>query len=167
MVYQQLYPQVLRFLQGMLPRNADTADLAQEVFLRLHRRWPDEGSTAGQEGAVRFWVFRVAKNIAINELNRRGVRERLQFWIRPRDPQPDPHESYERQESAMRIRAGLERLPPHQKAVLLLREWENLTYDEIAQSLGVSVAKVKSDLFRARQRLREEVQRQVSREESI
>ncbi|HEX7831780.1 MAG TPA: RNA polymerase sigma factor [Thermoanaerobaculia bacterium] len=144
--YAQHYPGVLRFVRGMLGARGDAADVAQETFLRLHAQRPDASE-------VRFWLFRVARNLAINELRRVSIRERLAHLIAfspPRDPQALTIAEEERR----RLGDALAKLPADQRAALLLREWEGLSYDEIASTAGCSVAKVKSDLFRARQTLR-------------
>ena len=139
--YAAFHPQVLRFLRGMLAGRGDAADLAQEVFLRLHQ----SGDGAPEGERVRFWLFRVARNLAINELRRHSIRERLRAFVRPFGKSEDPHE---------RVEIGGEPLLYGNRAALLLCEWEEMSYDQIAATLDVSVAKVKSDIFRARQTLR-------------
>lgn len=144
--YAQHYPGVLRFVRGMLGTRGDANDIAQETFLRLHTHAP-----AASE--LRFWLFRVARNLVLNELRRFSLRERLAHRIAlpaPRDPQQLTIAEEERR----RLGIALAKLPPDQRAALLLREWEGLSYDEIAAANECSVAKVKSDLFRARQTLR-------------
>lgn len=144
--YAQHYAGVLRFVRGMLGARGDAADVAQETFLRLHAQRPDAAE-------VRFWLFRVARNLAINELRRVSIRERFAHLIAfasPRDPQALTLAEEERR----LLGEALATLPADQGAAFLLREWEGLSYDEIASTANCSVAKVKSDLFRARQSLR-------------
>lgn len=148
--YDAFHPHVLRFLRGMLGGRGDAADLAQEVFLRLHA----SGEAAPEGERVRFWLFRVARNLAMNELRRVSVRERLKSFIRPFTGAEDPHARLEHDETRRALMAALARLRPAHRAALLLREWEEMSYEEIAATLDVSVAKVKSDIFRARQSLR-------------
>lgn len=148
--YAAFHPQVLRFLRGMLGGRGEAADLAQEVFLRLHAS--GEGGPEGER--VRFWLFRVARNLALNELRRASARERLRAFLRPFVSVDDPHARVERDERQRRLQRELARLRPDHRAALLLCEWEEMRYDEIAATLDVSVAKVKSDIFRARQALR-------------
>ena len=148
--YATFHPQILRFLRGMLAGRGDAADLAQEVFLRLHA----SGEAAPQGERVRFWLFRVARNLALNELQRNSIRERLRAFIRPFATADDPHERIERDERTRRLQREIARLRPDHRAALLLCEWEEMSYDQIAVTLDVSVAKVKSDIFRARQALR-------------
>jgi len=151
LAYAHHYPQVERFLRGMLAGRGDAPDLAQEVFLRLHARGP----AAAGEAQVRFWLFRVARNLALNELRRWTLRDAMRPLLALlAAPQPTPHDALVRDEDRRRLLAHLAKLSADQRAALLLREWEEMSYDEIAATLEVSVAKVKSDLFRARQALR-------------
>ena len=89
-----------------------------------------------------------------HEARRAGLGRRLLALLPGVRREPDPHERLERSEETRRVVAALERLPAHRRAALLLREQEGLTYDEIAGVLGVSLAKVKVDIFRARTALK-------------
>ena len=149
-VYATFHPQVLRFLRGMLAGRGDAADLAQEVFLRLHA----SGDAAPEGERVRFWLVRVARNLAINELRRVSIRERLRALIRPFTAAEDPHVRAERDQMRRLVANHVAKLSSDHRAALLLCEWEEMTYEQIAVTLDVSVAKVKSDIFRARQALR-------------
>jgi len=149
--YATFHPQIVRFLRGMLAGRGDASDLAQEVFLRLHA----SGSAAPEGERVRFWLFRVARNLAINELRRVSIRDRLRAFIRPfAAHDDDPHERVIESERRRLVAKHLAQLRPDHRAALLLCEWEEMSYEDIAVTLDVSVAKVKSDIFRARQSLR-------------
>lgn len=147
--YEAFHPQIARFLRGMLSGRGDAADIAQEVFLRLHAN-----PAAVERETLRFWLFRVARNLALNELRRVTVRDRLRAFIRIATPDDDPHTRIERDEQRRLVLAHLARLRPDHRAALLLCEWEEMTYDQIALTLGITIAKVKTDIFRARQSLR-------------
>jgi RNA polymerase sigma-70 factor, ECF subfamily len=148
--YATFHPQIVRFLRGMLAGRGDAGDLAQEVFLRLYA----SGSAAPEGERVRFWLFRVARNLALNELRRVSIRERLRAFIRPFGLHDDPHERAVQDERRRLVAKHLAKLRPDHRAALLLCEWEEMSYEDIAATLDVSVAKVKSDIFRARQSLR-------------
>jgi RNA polymerase sigma factor (sigma-70 family) len=154
MLYQEFYPSLCRFLEGLLGGRAALAqDLAQEGFLQLHRTvW---GTLAVAE--ARFWLYRVARNLVINEIRQGQTRYRLLDRVveamRPRNPTPE--EQYEAQERQELILEMLMTLPEDQRAALLLREQEQLSYREIGQVLNVSESKVKVDIFRARAGLRQ------------
>ncbi len=153
MLFQEFYPSLCRFLECLLGGRAAVAqDLAQESFLQLHRTaW---GTIRPEE--ARFWLYRVARNFAINEFRRGQTRHRLfdrvVEAVRPRTRTPE--EEYETQERQEMVLAMLKGLPEDQRAALLLREQEQLSYREIAVVLDASESKVKTDIFRARAALR-------------
>ena len=154
MLYQDFHPNLCRFLECLLGGRAALAqDLAQESFLQLHRTvW---GTLPVAE--ARFWLYRVARNLVINEIRKGQTRYRLLDRVvevmRPRTRTPE--EQYEAQERQELILDMLMTLPEDQRAALLLREQEQLSYREIGQVLNVSESKVKVDIFRARAGLRQ------------
>ncbi len=151
-VFNEVYPGLCRYLEGMLGRGGAAQEIAQEAMLRLYRTGP--GAVAC--GEERFWVYRVATNLALGELRRASVRTRLATAVSALfgRREPSPHERAEHAERDRRLREALDRLSPAQRAAILLREHDDLSYAEIAAVLGVSLAKVKVDIFRARTALR-------------
>jgi RNA polymerase sigma-70 factor (ECF subfamily) len=155
--FDEFYPSLCRFLACLLgghgASHTSAQDIAQDAFLRLHR----EGFDKFPAGEARFWLFRVARNLALNELGKRQTRHRLfdkvveSFKTRA----PTPAEEFELTERRTRVLEMLKTLPEHQRAALLLREQEEMSYREIAGVLNVSEAKVKVDIFRARTSMRE------------
>ena len=107
-------------------------------------------------GEARFWLFRVARNLALNEIETRRRRSRLADKVRDlfRFSGSDPEKEMERAERARMALELLNRLPEHQRAALILREQEEMSYSEIARVLNISESKVKADIFRARTQLR-------------
>jgi RNA polymerase sigma-70 factor (ECF subfamily) len=105
---------------------------------------------------ARFWLFRVARNLALNEISRRETRKRLLHRVRDlfRSHEPDPAEHLELEEQKRVLQRLLKSLPEHQRAAILLREQEEMSYLEIARVLNISESKVKVDIFRARSKLR-------------
>lgn len=154
MLFQDFYPSLCRFLECLLGGRAALAqDLAQESFLKLHKTaW---GTLP--VGEARFWLYRVARNLALNEFRKSNTRHRLFDRVveamRPRTRTPE--EEYETRERQKLVLQMLQRLPEDQRVALLLREQEQLSYREISQVLNVSESKVKVDIFRARTLLRE------------
>jgi RNA polymerase sigma-70 factor (ECF subfamily) len=152
-IFEEHYAGVCRFLEGMIGgRRGIAQELAQECFLRFYRT----SSESIPATEARFWLYRVARNLALNEI-KRGDGRRLIFAkiaeiFRPRDMSPE--DNCERGEAAGSVRCALASLPEHQRAILLLREGEELSYAEIAKTLGITGSKVKVDIFRARQALR-------------
>jgi len=139
----------------------EALDLSQEVFLRVFRTLPQ---FRGQS-SLKTWIYRIAINQAAN---------RRRWWRRRHQSQQvgleehtathgefpetrraaDPDRVLEEREVARTVWSALDRLPFDQRAVIVLREIDGLSYDEIADSLGVAVGTVKSRLARARRGLR-------------
>jgi RNA polymerase sigma-70 factor, ECF subfamily len=152
--FDESYPGLCRFLECLLGGGRAAAeDVAQESFMRLyHKAWRTLPA-----GEARFWLFRVARNLALNELGRCRTRRRLfeRVVAAFNAPAPDPESEYEAAERRGLVLELLGRLPEPQRAALLLREQEEMSYREIAGVLGVSEAKVKVDIFRARGAMRD------------
>jgi RNA polymerase sigma-70 factor (ECF subfamily) len=152
-LFHDFYPSLCRFLECLLGgRVALAQDLAQESFLQLHRTaW-----SSLPAGEARFWLYRVARNLAINEFRKGQTRHRLfDRVVEVMSPRRrNPEEEYEAQEQQELIIQFLRGLPEDQRTALLLREQEQLSYREIGQVMNVSESKVKVDIFRARTALR-------------
>jgi RNA polymerase sigma-70 factor (ECF subfamily) len=152
-VFNEVFPKLCRFLEILLGDRGAAQDVAQEAFLRLHRAGVD--CIAADE--ARFWLFRVARNLALNELGKRQTRLKLIDKATNifRRASLDPHATLEQRETKRLVRELLESLPEHQRSALLLREQEEMSYAEIGRVLNISEAKVKVDIHRARCGLRE------------
>jgi RNA polymerase sigma-70 factor, ECF subfamily len=153
MIFNQHYGGLCRFLECMTGGEGGVAqEIAQESFLRLYRL----GSDGPLAAEARFWLYRVARNLAINELERRRTRGRLLsrvgevFRRRAVGPQEELEQS-ERRRAVMRM---LSALPEQQRAALVLREQEEMSYREIAGVLNTTEGKIKADIFRARTAMR-------------
>ena len=155
MIFNDIYPGLCRFLECLLggrTSGASAQDIAQESFLRFYRQ--DERSIPAAE--ARFWLYRVARNLALNELGRRRTRQRL--WGKVLEifhaRQGGPMEELEQTERREILSDLLKALPEQHRAALLLRELEEMSYREIARVLEISESKVKVDIYRARTALR-------------
>jgi RNA polymerase sigma-70 factor, ECF subfamily len=140
----------------------EALDLSQEVFLRVFRTLP---SFRGQS-ALKTWIYRIAINQARNRQRwwrrrRRGDQVQLEQHVMDQLRQPGdgdaPDRALARKEMAARLWAALDALPFDQRTVIVLREIDGLSYEDIAESLNVAVGTVKSRLTRARQTLRREL----------
>ncbi len=146
---------------GMLGNGEDAADVTQETFLRVHRNL----DRFRGEATFSTWIYRVAVNLCISELRRRS-RSRLQFFedvALPEDGQeeelgPSPQDALQLQEERRMVRQILVALPPNYRAVMVLRHFQQLTYDEIAEVLQLSLSQVKTRLFRARRLFKDRYQ---------
>jgi RNA polymerase sigma-70 factor (ECF subfamily) len=155
-IFHEFYPGLCRFIACLLGGRGASGiaqDIAQESFLQLHRT----GFRSLPEGEARFWLYRVARNFALNELNRGNTRQRLFSRVVDvfRAHVPTPEEEFELAERKDLLVDMLGTLPEQQRAALLLREQEEMSYREIASVLDVTESKVKVDVFRARTLLRE------------
>ena len=138
-------------LYRMLGGRGDVAaDLAQETFVRvfgaLGRFAPD--------GAARLstWILTIATRLALNELRRRPAEPIVEVEI---GGGARPDRELERRALAAAVQRGIADLKPVHRAVLILREYHELEYEEIAAALELDVGTVKSRLSRARAALRE------------
>jgi RNA polymerase sigma-70 factor (ECF subfamily) len=152
-VFDEVYPGLCRFLEYLLGGPAAAQDIAQESFLRLYRAGLDSVPYV----EARFWLFRVARNLALNEIETRRRRSRLFDKVRDafQFVRSDPEKQLEEAERARIALELLKQLPEHQRAALVLREQQEMSYSEIARVLNISESKVKVDIFRARALLRE------------
>jgi len=134
-------------------RRTDAAeDVAQETFIRAHRAL-DRFETGRPFGP---WVVRIAANLAINQ--RRSPRSREQELPEGHAETParedGPLAQLLDREAAVVLEQAVSHLPAEQRAVFVLRVHEDLSYQEIAQTLGLSPGTVMSRLSRAREKLR-------------
>jgi RNA polymerase sigma-70 factor, ECF subfamily len=128
----------------------DAWDLAQEGFVKAWR------SIQHFESRSSFytWLHRISLNLALDFLRRRGRRSEVELDDTLPSPLPSPRANYERAETREEINAALAQLSPEHRAVIVLREIEDMTYLEIADVLDLSQGTVMSRLFYARQRLK-------------
>ena len=151
-IFDAIHPGLLRYLECTLGHSGAAQDIAQETFVRLYRLGPGRI----RPGEERFWLYRVASNLARNETRRARTFERIAslFRIAASPRAANPLVEAEIASDRQRLLAALGTLPESQRAAFLLREQEELQYSEIADVLGVSLAKVKVDIYRARIALR-------------
>jgi RNA polymerase sigma-70 factor (ECF subfamily) len=141
-----------RFLRDLLGDAALAADATQETFVRAYRRL-----SSFEDGArIVPWLYGIARNVS---LELRKSRYRAQRHLAPDtgvDPAaPGSPESELLGREALRIvSAALDRLSEERRAMLLLRLDHGLSYDDIAVTMGCSLATVKVEIFRAREVLR-------------
>ena len=131
-------------------------DIAQEVFVRAYEHFADLAGSATAGG----WLKTVATNLSINHLNRYRRRWRMFSEMKAADDESAPEIEWEVPDTLLSdlsaeqrgaiVDAALRRLPDHQRLPLVLYHFEDLSYQEIAVKLGVSLTKVKTDIRRAR-----------------
>jgi len=132
-------------------------DIAQEVFLKAYENFGHLSTSASAGG----WLKTVARNLSLNHIYRYRRRWKMFTELRREDSdesEPDvefalPDDVLAGVDADVRhtlVEEALQRLPQRQRLPLVLYHFEELSYEEIAQQLGVSLAKVKTDIFRAR-----------------
>jgi RNA polymerase sigma-70 factor (ECF subfamily) len=125
-------------------------DAAQEAFVRAWQRI----DRYQPRSSFRNWLYRIASNVAIDSLRRSRETmdvDRLQLA----DSKSGPEERAESKERAEMVQQAVLALPPASRAVLVLREYEQLSYREIADALSIPMGTVMSRLNYARNRLRD------------
>ena len=127
----------------------DAWDIAQEGFLKAWR------SIHRFEGRSSFytWLYSITVNLTLDSLRRKGRREEVELSDTIPSFLPGPGVDYECTEIREQVDAALARLSPEHRAVVLLKELEDLQYDEIAEVLNLSIGTVMSRLFYARKKL--------------
>ena len=125
-------------------------DAAQEAFIRAWQRL----STYRPRSPFRNWVYRIATNAAVDALRRERETVDIDALSLP-TPYEGPETALVGEERDERVRQAVLALPPASRAVLVLREYEDLSYREIANTLGIPIGTVMSRLNYARNRLRE------------
>jgi RNA polymerase sigma-70 factor (ECF subfamily) len=150
----------------LLGRESDAEDVAQTVFLRAFERFAEIADSPTVAG----WLKTVATNLCLNHLKRYRSRWRFFSEMEPEytgpsledriariTAGPEERDRVERMERAERVERSLRALPDHQRVPLVLFHFEELSYQDIADKLGVSLAKVKSDIHRGREALKQEL----------
>ncbi len=145
----------------MVGNEEDARDMAQEAFVRAYT------SLAGFRGDSKFsvWLYRLTSNICIDFLRSRQRHQTVSLTYDTDDAEggqleiPDerfsPETGLERAELRDSVVRGLDSLSPEFRSILLLREIEGLTYEEIGRALDLEEGTVKSRIFRARKKLTE------------
>ena len=137
-VYQLCY----RFVGN----HEDASDLSQEVFLRVYRGL---GSFRGGSSFA-TWLHRIGVNACLNRVAvKKPATEELEARQHADTRTESPSERVLRRERGARVRAAITQLPPKQRATLVLRMYQELSHEEIAEVLGSSVGAVQANFFHA------------------
>jgi RNA polymerase sigma-70 factor (ECF subfamily) len=137
-VYQLCY----RFVSN----HADASDLSQDVFLRAYR-----GLRAFRgQSSIATWLYRIGVNVCLNRLSAKTPQtESVEERQLVDDRVESPSDRILRNERAVRVRRAIAQLPRKQRATLVLRIYQNMSHQEIADVLGSSVGAVKANFFHA------------------
>ncbi len=141
----------------------DARELVQDAFLRVYR-----GLATFQGGSSFFtWLYRIITNLSIDLIRKPGRQladidesrfdsedaQEADFPLLSRVDGSDPADVVRRREIASRLQAALDALPPYHRGVIVMREIEGLSYEEMATAMNVSKGTIMSRLFHARQKL--------------
>src|SRR5438477_9659838 len=147
---------VYQLALGMVKDADEAMDITQETFVRVHRYLP---SFKG-ESSFFTWTYRIATNLCLDAARRRGRSERVEMdesdaeieahMDPPSAALAGPQRAALNAELKAKIDDALASLPPKHRAILLLREVEGLSYEELARTLGIRKGTVMSRLFHAR-----------------
>jgi len=161
-VYDRFGRMVYNLALRLSGNREEAADLTQETFLRIYRHL---GGFAGRS-ALKTWIFRIALNHCREKLYRHVIetlsideeRESESAYIA--DPARGPEELALAADDRRRVASGLARLPHAFREAVILRDLEGLSYDEIAEVLGVRVGTVRSRIARGRDQLRLQLEKE-------
>ncbi len=158
-VYEAYFDFVWRSLRRLGVREADTMDLTQRVFLTVHLRLADfEGRSL-----LRTWLFGICQRMASDYRRSASVRREIVTETAELDSQradeDGPLTIAESRQRAIRAESILSKLPEPQRVVFVLFELEDMSGDDIAALLDISVGTVRSRLRLARETFRREVKR--------
>jgi len=157
----------VRVALALIANREDARDLAQEAFLRVFRNL----ERFDFEHEFTTWLYRIVTNLAIDLLRKRRpamsttAEEEEEADLDLADPDgPAPSAALEQMETAQRVRACIERLAPHFRSVMILRELEGLPCTEIARIVGTTHVTVRWRLHRGRKLFLEEWERMEAAE---
>ena len=159
MIFMRYKNPILNFCLRVLGNRADAEDVTGEVFLALFSKQ----YTFKPEAKFSTWLYTIARNNCIDRIRKK--RNIVSMWFQSKkdnaweameitDSSELSAESLEKKEMASRVRVAIQSLPLEQKEAIVLREYQSLSYEQIAQVLNCSLEKTKILIFRAREQLR-------------
>jgi RNA polymerase sigma-70 factor, ECF subfamily len=169
--YEELIDRYQQPVYGMVYRllgnQSDSSDVVQEVFVKVFR---GVGSFR-EQSSLRTWIYRIAVNEAHNhrrwfsrhtrwEVAMAGEKQETRLFDSTADPGPSPFERAASNETRLLIEEALDRINPVFRTAVVLRDIEDLSYEEIAEILQISMGTVKSRILRGREALRRELNAQ-------
>lgn len=153
---------VAQIVFRMLRNTEDRKDIVQEIYLKVFKNLREFKF----QSKLSTWIARIAYNTCVNHLEKQSLV--LDDSINPAQTAPQysvPEEHIFRRELSIILNVEIEKLPPLYRTMIILYHHENLGYIDIAQVTGLPVGTVKSYLFRARKKLKENILAQYKQEE--
>jgi RNA polymerase sigma-70 factor (ECF subfamily) len=154
-LYRRYAPAIFRFCRRALPTREDAEDATTEIFMKVRQKL----GTFNSSRPFTAWLYKVASNHCWDLLRRRRVRQNLETEdseaLPLEHPDPGQLEQLQAAHTSEELRAALARLPDRARMALVLRYYAEMSYDEVADTLGVRRTFVGVLLLRARHQLRE------------
>jgi RNA polymerase sigma-70 factor (ECF subfamily) len=168
LLFERYYEQLYRFLRRKGFRPEDCRDLTQEVFISVYKGL----SEFRQESQFETWMYRIATNVYKNEIERRHAKKRAATVVPldealsrtadtsvavpvAVDPGPTAMSMILEKEKLQKLHEALEALPPQMRRCIQLRVVKEMSHQEIAAIMGISINTVKAHLHQAQKALRE------------
>ncbi len=164
-LFDRYHKRVYAVAFGVLKNRHDALDCVQEGFVKVHRHLPSfQGSSS-----FYTWLYRIVMNLAIDQLRRRKTSKPVEFddGVRRDSQEPgddaivsrmldeNPRKAVIRRELLEKVQLALAELPEYHRQVILLREIEGMSYEEMAEALDVPKGTIMSRLFHARKKMQE------------
>ncbi|MGH9736150.1 MAG: RNA polymerase sigma factor [Candidatus Acidiferrales bacterium] len=154
-LYQQYAAAIFRFCRRALPTKEDAEDATTDIFVKVKQKL----GTYDSSRPFTAWLYKVASNHCWDTLRRRRIRQDLETGdlesLPLEHPDPNQLEQLQIDHTSKEVRAALGKLPDRARMALVLRYYADMSYDEIADTLGVRRAFVGVLLLRARHQLRD------------
>lgn len=152
--------QIYRHALYLLKNSEDAKDMTQETFIKA---WQHRSKL--RQETVRSWLLKCVQNLCFNQLRRRKFRVHLSddnnetfemlLHTHSYKSNPSPEENAVKQELKELVHQAIDELPPSMRSIIIMRELEEMSYKEIAEVIKQPENTVKSNIFRARKKLRE------------
>ncbi len=162
-LYRRYAPAMFRFCRRLLPSREDAEDATTEIFMKVRQKLGAYDSSR----PFTAWLYKVASNHCWDTLRRRHIRQDLETGdvdeLPLEHPDPSQLQRLEAEHSGKEVRDGLGKLPDRARAALVLRYYADMSYEEIADTLGVRRQFVGVLLLRARHQLRDALSQGAAR----
>jgi len=142
-LYEKYAPDVYRFSLYLSGQRAEAEDITSETFVRA---WASAEPI--RTATVRGYLFTIARNLFLQGIRKKSRQVSLDEDLR--DPLASPYTQAEQKAELRAVLAQMQKLPEIDRAALLMRAFDEMPYEEIARSLGISLAAVKVKIHRAR-----------------
>jgi RNA polymerase sigma factor (sigma-70 family) len=154
-LYREYAPAIFRFCRRAMPTREDAEDVTMEIFMKLRGKLSQYDTSR----SFTAWLYKVAANHCWDVLRRRRIRQDKETEdvenVPLEHPEPSQLEKLIEQRSSEEVRKALEKMGARARMALVMRYYSDMSYDEIADALGVRRAFVGVVLLRARHELRQ------------